>query len=561
MEKLYDRTYWKNSPDKTTPLNAENLDNMEAGIDALDDRVVELDEKHNTEVSELKETLGNFTVIKNAEFTLAGYVNNQGGFSGGDGTWIRSDYIKISHCFKIVTALKNNNSVYNVAFYDAEKKFISGEKNGTTNKVVLTDIPGNAAYVIFSSQTTLETQLATIYEVNYSYVETMIDFENIDVPFLFEGYINTDGGVSGYSTNSEWEYTDFYKIDRDTIIECLLRCNSKVLSVAFYDIDKILISGFSTPGNELTKVFYYRNIPENAVYVRFSRNASTDYSDIGYVKIVNRKANRNSVTGLKFACFGDSITADDKCKTGTILSKMLGTELVGNFAVGNATCSDYYNKTDGNITTDTPNMEYDEKTGLPLMVDCNVLSNQIKRCLAFTTNVGENVTFTHPIAGAITLDSNVWTGTGSADNKPDIIYIAIGCNDGSLNNLVVDNTDEILAQTYAELDRCGFASSLRWAIETLVSAYPKAQIFVASPLIVRENKKPYAKMMERRDIIEKICRYESVHFIDSFSESGFSNLIAYGIGSSDGTHPNVTWVRNNVRFLANKIRSGYTLRE
>lgn len=42
MEKQYKRTYWKNAPDKTTPVNAENLDNIEAGIDGLDDRVIEL---------------------------------------------------------------------------------------------------------------------------------------------------------------------------------------------------------------------------------------------------------------------------------------------------------------------------------------------------------------------------------------------------------------------------------------------------------------------------------------------------------------------------------------
>ena len=45
MKKLYKRTYWKNAPDNTTPVSAENLDNIEAGIDGLDDRVIELDSK------------------------------------------------------------------------------------------------------------------------------------------------------------------------------------------------------------------------------------------------------------------------------------------------------------------------------------------------------------------------------------------------------------------------------------------------------------------------------------------------------------------------------------
>lgn len=57
MEKLYNRTYWKNAPDNTTPLNAENLDNIEAGIDGLDDRVVELKSDLSEEVTKRNEAI------------------------------------------------------------------------------------------------------------------------------------------------------------------------------------------------------------------------------------------------------------------------------------------------------------------------------------------------------------------------------------------------------------------------------------------------------------------------------------------------------------------------
>lgn len=72
MEKLYKRTYWKNAPDNTTPLNKENLDNIEAGIDGLDDRVIEL-----------KSDLGALTdvfyenVLVESGFTLDWYTNNE----------------------------------------------------------------------------------------------------------------------------------------------------------------------------------------------------------------------------------------------------------------------------------------------------------------------------------------------------------------------------------------------------------------------------------------------------------------------------------------------------
>lgn len=42
-EKIYEKVGFKDLPDKTTPLNAANLEKMETGIDTLDSRIVELD--------------------------------------------------------------------------------------------------------------------------------------------------------------------------------------------------------------------------------------------------------------------------------------------------------------------------------------------------------------------------------------------------------------------------------------------------------------------------------------------------------------------------------------
>ena len=43
MNKAYTRTNWKNEPDTDTPLNASNLNNIETGLDEIDNRVVSLD--------------------------------------------------------------------------------------------------------------------------------------------------------------------------------------------------------------------------------------------------------------------------------------------------------------------------------------------------------------------------------------------------------------------------------------------------------------------------------------------------------------------------------------
>ena len=43
MQKIYAREYWENYPSEKTAVNRTRLNNIESGIDALDDRVVAMD--------------------------------------------------------------------------------------------------------------------------------------------------------------------------------------------------------------------------------------------------------------------------------------------------------------------------------------------------------------------------------------------------------------------------------------------------------------------------------------------------------------------------------------
>lgn len=166
--------------------------------------------------------------------------------------------------------------------------------------------------------------------------------------------------------------------------------------------------------------------------------------------------------------------------------------------------------------------------------------------------------------GEYTLDNTIWTGTGNANNIPDIIYIAISINDGLIDTLVTDDTDAVFSQSYAELNKHGIASSLRWAIETLQSKFPDAQIFVCSPL--QTGKSPttdarldYTHTKLKRDIIAKVCEFCSVHFIDSFADSGFSGMLAHGIASAnnDQVHPTQTWSYNLARYISQNIKNRF----
>lgn len=72
MQKIYSRTYWENFPSENTAIDAMRLNNMEAGIDNLDDRVVAMDAskvdltRANELVKEIlwDESNGMLTVVK-----------------------------------------------------------------------------------------------------------------------------------------------------------------------------------------------------------------------------------------------------------------------------------------------------------------------------------------------------------------------------------------------------------------------------------------------------------------------------------------------------------------
>ena len=43
MQKAYVRTFWENDPSENTDIDADNLNNIESGIDELDNRILAID--------------------------------------------------------------------------------------------------------------------------------------------------------------------------------------------------------------------------------------------------------------------------------------------------------------------------------------------------------------------------------------------------------------------------------------------------------------------------------------------------------------------------------------
>ena len=256
--------------------------------------------------------------------------------------------------------------------------------------------------------------------------------------------------------------------------------------------------------------------------------------------------------GKHFACFGDSITSDQVTGIGTAVSGLLGCAMTGNFACGYAVGSDWHN---GATVTTPISLTEPQNTNTA----DNVLSNQVLRCLRYTTAEGAQITWTHPIAGAQSIATSYGTGLGHTDEKPDILYIAIGINDGNnTQNAFTDDAETVMTTSYANLTKCSLASALRWAIETLQSAYPDAQVFVAAPLFTTSNdaanngQKSRGAVLAKRECIKKITNYCNAVFIDSTYESGYTVMAANVVGD---LHPNAKYKGIIARYVANQIRT------
>ena len=301
-----------------------------------------------------------------------------------------------------------------------------------------------------------------------------------------------------------------------------------------------------TPEQDFTGIMVWNSTPASGT---IDVQITTDSID---GKLVYKET-ESELKNIYSAYFGDSITSDDVTGIGTRVAEILGCKLTGNFAIGASTCSDFHNSTT-NIT------DVDLSRPSNAYASINTLSNQVRRCLQYTTTSGNQISWTHKLSGDFNIDTAKGVGLGNIDKIPNFIYIAISTNDGiDSKTSVVDDTQTVFEQTYAELTRMSIASALRWAIETLQCVYPKAKIFVASPLQTsrKEGNFSYTSNLQKRDIIEKVCQFCSVEFIDSFSRSGFSTFRANDNG--DGIHPGADWKERIAQFVANEIKNKYII--
>lgn len=299
-------------------------------------------------------------------------------------------------------------------------------------------------------------------------------------------------------------------------------------------------------GSDENLKFTAQNIAGDATFVPygadFNKGAKlniyfdTEIADYSHNDLIKKEVIDpvfHPIIGKKYACFGDSIWSEQVACIGTMIQKDLNAQMVGNFATGWATCQDWFDS-GKNITPITFNVPQNTDTA------DNVLSNQVRRMLQWTTEKDQIIKWQHPVDGWFNIDGDVGMGLGHTDDIPDVIAIAISTNDGKHDQCgnLNDDTDEVFQQHYKDLTRNSIASALRWAVETLQAAYPNCKIYICTPLQTNGGNSwmSYQNNLKKAEIIKKVGTFCSVPVIDQFSESGLNSQTVVH-GTADGIHP------------------------
>ena len=295
--------------------------------------------------------------LKQGEINLCYYTNfelNKAVAPTNGGTFELSGY-KTSDYIAIESATNYaSNECLNVAFYDANKTYISGLQGGTWSNPFVT--PTNAKYLKISYTSSTS---PILNKGSKLYSECEIEITNTKLDNLLKNYIyNNINNALQYITDknikneklefiSETDYINLYNsttanvdkaINPDSgvmygfngytasdyipIKSATQYCCSQQNHIAFYDINKTYISGLKNWSNPLTT-------PTNAKYLRITfTNGATNpqfskgstlvtYQPYG-VKYINFENNflteiiksigANKLNNLKWNALGDSIT-------------------------------------------------------------------------------------------------------------------------------------------------------------------------------------------------------------------------------------------------------------
>lgn len=511
------------------------------------------------------------------------------GFSG----WEATDYIPVSKNDVLYFSANNEPTPYSTgAFYDAQKKFISGFGNPNNNNNIAVTSDGYARFSFDTSPEKLQIEKGsrTTY-VPYGELKIKADVDNVkedtdnikaevnevkaEVAKIQEDHTNlfnkdavTKGAVfaeNGYfdSSFTSWDTSDYIPVKPGMVL--YFSSNEQPIGVvstgAYFDANKKYVSGVN---NEPTVI----TIPDGAYYLRFSKNGGlgdtlntlkieqygiTKFTPYGELYVtVTESALPSSILpkwkGLKILTLGDSITAMGGVNGWTYwIKQYLLADKVVNVSVAGSTWQDKVaNQTyDGNPQPST---------------DGNVMGNQVQKVLNAKAN-------------------------GDADYQDfDVITFSFGTNDSvDFSVQTKESVESQFITNYAQnnftvvpidnVNRQTLAGAMRYGFQKLHEAYPNAVIFMCTP--TQECYETFDSIYQKGDFINFVADrcgaetidtrrcgirniYESQTTID-YDHPDQSGVAPIQTDLLDGIHTNESGAKKIAKYNAREIMKYFML--
>ena len=504
------------------------------------------------------------------------------GFSG----WETTDYIPVSKDDVLYFSANNEPTPYSTgAFYDAQKKFISGFGNPNNNNNITVTSDGYAKFSFNSKKEKLQIEKgsrttyvpygevkvkaevsevkAEVSEVKAEVVKIQEDHSNLfNKDAVVKGAVLPDSGYFDTSFSS-WETSDYIPVKPGMVL--YFSSNELPIGVAstgaYFDKDKKYLSGIRNEPTVLT-------VPDGAYYLRFSKNGGlgdtlntlkieqhgiTKFTPHGELYVtVNESALPSSILpkwkGLKILTLGDSITAMGGVNGWTYwIKQYLLADKVVNVSVAGSTWQDK-----------VANQAYD---GNPQpSTDGNVMGNQVQKVLNAKAN-------------------------GDADYQDfDVITFSFGTNDSvDFSVQTKESVESQFITNYAQnnftvvpidnVNRQTLAGAMRYGFQKLHEAYPNAVIFMCTP--TQECYETFDSIYQKGDFINFVadrCGAETIdtrrcgirNFYESQTTIDYDHPDQSGVAPIqtdllDGIHTNENGAKKIAKYNAREIMKYFML--
>lgn len=487
-------------------------------------------------VSQLKEDLDNIispNLFNPAEVKENTAINQDDGTEMSFDGWLATGYIPVTKGNVLYFSSNSEPTPYSTgAFYDSQKKFVSGFGNPNNNNNITVTSDGYARFSFGNTPEKIQIEKGsrTTY-VPYGELKVKADVDNVkeetdnikaevsevraEVAKIQEDHSNlfnkdavVKGAVlpdSGYfdTSFSSWDSSDYIPVKPGMVL--YFSSNELPIGVAstgaYFDKDKKYLSGIRNEPTVLT-------VLDGAYYLRFSKNGGlgdtlntlkieqygiTKFTPYGELYVtVTESALPSSIIpkwkGLKILTLGDSIAAMGGVNGWTHwIKQYLLADKVVNVSVAGSTWQDKVaNQTyDGNPQPST---------------DGNVMGNQVQKVLNAKSN-------------------------GDADYQDfDVITFSFGTNDSvdfsvqtkeSVENQFITNyaQNNFTVVPIDNVNRQTLAGAMRYGFQKLHEAYPNAVIFMCTP--TQECYETFDSIYKKGDFINFVADRLGAETIDT----------------------------------------------